>query len=183
MEYNYIDLVLGGILVYGAIKGLMKGFIVEIAGLLALVIGVWGAIHFSDIVGQYLSSVLDWETQYITLTSFIITFIGIVIAISTIGKALTSVASIIALGWLNKLLGATFGFLKFAFILSVILTIVMSVNSKFEFIEKETIKKSILFEHVATIAPAILPMISDIEIQSWLDKTYDNVEDKVIESI
>ncbi|MCK5906820.1 MAG: CvpA family protein, partial [Flavobacteriales bacterium] len=49
MEYNYIDLVLGGILVYGAIKGLMKGLIVEIAGLLALIIGVWGAIHFSDV--------------------------------------------------------------------------------------------------------------------------------------
>ena len=54
MEYNYIDLILGGILVYGAIKGLMKGLIVEIAGLMALVIGVWGAIHFSDVVGDYL---------------------------------------------------------------------------------------------------------------------------------
>ena len=183
MEYNYIDLVLGGILVYGAIKGLMKGLIVEIAGLLALIIGVWGAIHFSEIVGEFLSAKFDWDEKYISLSAFIITFLGIVIAISTLGKALTSVASVIALGWLNKLFGAVFGLTKFAFMLSVILMILMQVNSKFDFMDKKTIKESILFEDVSKIAPAILPMLNDIDVQNWWDKAYEKAEDVVIKSV
>ena len=183
MEYNYIDLVLGGILVYGAIKGLMKGLIVEIAGLLALIIGVWGAIHFSDVVGEFLSAKFDWNEKYISLSAFIITFLGIVIAISTLGKALTSVASVIALGWLNKLFGAVFGLAKFAFMLSVILMILMQVNSKFDFMDKKTIKESILFEDVSKIAPAILPMLNDIDVQNWWDKAYEKAEDVVTKSV
>ena len=183
MEYNYIDLVLGGFLVYGAIKGLMKGLIVEITGLLALIIGVWGAIHFSDVVGEFLSDKFDWNEKYISLSAFIITFLGIVIAISTLGKALTSVASVIALGWLNKLFGAVFGLAKFAFMLSVILMILMQVNAKFEFLDKKTIEESILFEDVSKIAPSILPMLNDIDVQNWWDKAYDKAEDAVIKSV
>ena len=183
MEYNYIDLVLGGILVYGAIKGLMKGLIVEIAGLLALIIGVWGAIHFSGVVGEFLSQKFDWDEKYISLSAFIITFLGIVIAISTLGKALTSVASVIALGWLNKLFGAVFGLAKSAFMLSVILMILIQVNSKLEFMNKETVKESVLFESVSKIAPAILPMLKDIDVENWWDKAYDKVENTVKENI
>jgi len=183
MEYNYIDLVLGGILVYGAIKGLMKGLIVEIAGLLALIVGVWGAIHFSEVVGEFLSAKFDWDEKYISLSAFIITFLGIVISISTLGKALTSVASVIALGWINKLFGAIFGLAKFAFMLSVILMILIQVNSKFDFMNKNTINESILFDDVSKIAPSILPIISDIDVQNWWDKAYDKAEDAVIKNI
>jgi membrane protein required for colicin V production len=183
MEYNYIDLVLGGFLVYGAIKGLMKGLIVEIAGLLALVLGVWGAIHFSGVVGEFLSAKFDWNEKYISLSAFVITFLGIIIAVSTLGKALTSVASVIALGWLNKLFGAIFGLAKFAFILSVLLTILMQVNSKFDFMDKKVVKESILFEDVSKIAPAILPMLNDIDVQNWWDKAYEKAEDVVTKSV
>ncbi len=179
MEYNYLDLILGSILVYGAVRGLMKGLIIEIAGLLALIIGVWGAIHFSYLVGEFLSEKIDWNEQYISLSAFIITFLGIVVAISTIGKALTSVASIIALGWLNKLFGAVFGLTKFAFMLSVILMVVIQINNKLDFIEKNTLKESILFEGVSKIAPAILPMINSFDVQDWWDNAYDKAEDAI----
>ena len=183
MEYNYIDLVLGGILVYGTIKGLMKGLIVEIAGLLALIIGVWGAIHFSDVVGEFLSAKFDWNEKYISLSAFIITFLGIVIAISTLGKALTSVASVIALGWLNKLFGAVFGLLKVGFMLSILLNILLQVNTKFDFLEKKALKESILFEPVADVAPTVFPMLKDLEIQKWWEKAYDKAEDAIIKSV
>jgi len=183
MEYNYIDLILGGILVYGAIKGLMKGLIVEIAGLLALILGVWGAIHFSDVVGDFLSSKFDWNEKYISLSAFIITFLGIIIAISTLGKALTSVASVIALGWLNKLFGAIFGLLKIGFMLSVLLNILLQINTKLDFLEKKVLKESVLFEPVADVAPTVFPMLKNLEIQKWWEKAYDQVEDVVKENI
>ena len=44
---SIIDIVLGALLLFGLIRGAMKGLFVEIASLFALVLGVFGAIHFS----------------------------------------------------------------------------------------------------------------------------------------
>lgn len=181
MEYNYIDVVIALILAYGVIRGGINGFIVEIASLLALILGVWGAIQFSDVVGEYLVQHVQLEEKYISLSSFIITFLGIVIAISYLGKALTSIASVIALGWLNRLLGALFGILKYGFMLSIVAVIFLQINSQFEIVEREKLKESILFEDVAKFAPTIIPALRDIEVQEWWDKAYERIEDSIEE--
>ena len=186
MDYNYIDIFIAVVLAYGTIRGLMKGFLVEIASLLALILGVWGAIHFSDVVGAFLSDKFDWNENYISLSAFVITFLGIVIIISTIGKALTSVASIIALGWLNRLLGGVFGLLKFGIILSITLMLMLQINSKFEFIESKTIKESLLLKDASNFATSIVPALEELEVNTWwdsLDKAYEEVEDAVTKDI
>ena len=181
MEYNYIDVIIALILVYGIVKGGINGLIVELASLLALVLGVWGAIHFSDTVGEYLAQHLEWEEKYIALSAFIVTFLGIMIVVSYLGKALTSIASIIALGWLNKLLGALFAFLKYSFMLSIIAVIFLQINSQFNIVERKNLKESILFEDLAKFAPSIFPALQDLEIQEWWDKAYERIEDSIEE--
>ena len=49
---NYLDLILGGLILYGAVKGFFKGFIIEAASLLALLLGVVCALLFSASVGE-----------------------------------------------------------------------------------------------------------------------------------
>jgi membrane protein required for colicin V production len=46
---NYIDIIIGIVLIVSAISGFRKGLIVEVASLAALILGIWGAIHFSGI--------------------------------------------------------------------------------------------------------------------------------------
>lgn len=183
MEYSNIDLVLGGFLVFGALKGARKGLIIEITSLLGLIVGVWGAISFSYYMGNILHLYFNLDEKYISLLSFIITFIGIVFAISIIGKTITKIISTIALGWLNRLLGAIFGLSKFAFIFSIILTIILQINNKIEFISKETIENSILFEPVASFAPAIMPMLSGEKMDHLWDDTYDKIEEKILSDL
>ena len=38
---NYIDIILGVLLIIAAIRGFRKGFIIELASLAALVLGIW----------------------------------------------------------------------------------------------------------------------------------------------
>ena len=52
---GFLDIILAMLLIYGLYKGLKNGFFVEIASLVALIAGLFGAIHFSYIVGDYLS--------------------------------------------------------------------------------------------------------------------------------
>jgi membrane protein required for colicin V production len=76
-----------------------------------------------------------------------------------IGKILTKIADIAALGMLNKILGGIFGVLKIALILSVIFTFFGRVNNTIPFIKQETLDESLLYSPVKQIAPALFPSI------------------------
>ncbi len=151
------DIILAAILTFGFIRGLMKGLFVEVASLVSLIAGVYGAIHFSFFVGDFLKEKLNWGEQYIRLVSFVITFALIVLAISLLGKLFTKLADFAYLGILNKILGGVFGALKFALILSVILMIFDKFNRTIPFVDPETTQKSILYEPIRTLAPTLFP--------------------------
>jgi membrane protein required for colicin V production len=177
MEMNYIDIILLILLGYGFVKGIMNGFIIEIASIAALVIGAWGAIQFSDMVGVKLSEYLSWNETSISYAAFILTFIGIVIAVSFIAKAFTQIASVLMLGWLNKLLGAAFGVLKTAFILSIFLSIFVHINGKFRFVDEKDLQKSEVFNTVTPIAPSILPWFEDVDFDELWESANEKVEE------
>ncbi len=162
-----IDIIIAALLLFGFVRGLIKGLFVELASLLSLVLGIYGAIHFSDFVAVYLKNYVEWEEQYISIGAFAITFIVIVVVIALIGKLFTKIANLIALGILNKLLGGVFGLLKYALICSVILLVFDKVNSIFPMDDKLNTKEAILYQPVKNLAPSIfsdLVNISDFEI-------------------
>tara|TARA_R110000787_G_scaffold105773_3_gene213310 strand:- start:8432 stop:8992 length:561 start_codon:yes stop_codon:yes gene_type:complete len=163
---NIFDIVIAVILIFAFTRGFLKGFFVEVASLIALIGGVYGAIHFSYFAGNILEEYVDWDENYIALTAFAVTFIVIVIAVSSLGKALTKMADFAALGLINKIFGGIFALLKSVVILSVIFVFFARINSTIPFIGKETLETSILYAPVKEIVPAIFPsIIKEIDSQ------------------
>lgn len=158
-----IDIVLGALILFGLIRGLMKGLFVEVASLVALIAGVYGAIHFSNFAADFLMEHVEWNEKTINITAFAITFVIIVLVISLAGKALTKLADFAALGFLNKLLGGVFGGLKIALILSIVLMIFTKLNKTIPFVSDEELESSVLYEPVKSLAPMILPSLLDSE--------------------
>ena len=158
-----IDIVLGALILFGLIRGLMKGLFVEVASLVALIAGIYGAIHFSNFAADFLMEHVEWNEKTINITAFAITFVIIVLAISLAGKALTKLADFAALGFLNKLLGGVFGGLKIALILSIVLMIFTKLNKTIPFVSDEELESSVLYEPVKSLAPMILPSLLDSE--------------------
>ena len=60
---SVIDIVLGALILFGLIRGLMKGLFVEVASLVALIAGVYGAIHFGNFAGDILQTKVDWDEK------------------------------------------------------------------------------------------------------------------------
>ena len=156
---SIIDIVLGALLLFGLIRGAMKGLFVEIASLFALVLGVFGAIHFSYFVADLIEPKVDWDEKIMNIVAFATTFVIIVLAISLAGKALTKLADFAALGMLNKLLGGVFGALKIGLILSVLLIVFNKLNKTLPFMEEEELEESILYKPVKSLAPMIFPTL------------------------
>ncbi len=160
---NVLDIVLGSLLLFGLIRGLMKGLFVEVASIVALILGIYGAIHFSDFAASFLENRVDWDEKYINITAFAVTFIVIIVVIALAGKALTKLADFASLGVLNKLLGGVFGALKIGLILSVVLIIFNKMNSNIPLIEDHELEDSMLYKPVKSLAPIIFPSIIDSE--------------------
>ncbi len=156
---NFLDIVLGLLLIYGLYKGLKNGLFVEIASIIALIAGLYGAIHFSYIAGDYLSKNMEWNERYINIASFIITFIIIVLVVHLIGKFLTKIADFAMLGLLNKLAGAIFGALKVAVILGALLVFFDRANSSINLVKSETLEDSVLYEPIKEIGALVFSKV------------------------
>ncbi|MEO9077565.1 MAG: CvpA family protein [Gelidibacter sp.] len=174
---SVLDIVLIALIGFGLVRGLMKGFFVEIASLIALIAGVYGAIHFSNYAETFIDENSQWDEKTVNIVAFAVTFLIIVLAIALAGKALTKLADFAALGIVNKLLGALFGALKMALILSVILNIFDSMNRAIPLTDEESIADSALYSPVKSLVPLIFPII--LEKKKELE---DTLEEESIET-
>lgn len=160
---NLVDIMLATVLLFGLVRGLMKGLFVEIASLVGLALGLYGAIHFSYFVADFLKDSMTWSEKYIQIIAFASTFVIIVVLISLAGKLLTKIADVAALGIFNKILGGVFGVTKLALILSVALIVFDKLNRNMPFVKEEQIQNSILYTPVKNFAPFIFPSILEKE--------------------
>ena len=170
---NVFDIVITVFFLFGFVRGLMKGLFIEIASLVALIGGVWGSIHFSYFIGDFLKESVSWSEKQISLAAFAITFILIIVVVSLLGKFLTKLADLAALGLVNKILGGIFGLAKIGLVLSIVFIFFDRMNGTISFVDEETLEESILYKPVKSIAPTIFPSIIK----------EDGIEDDVIDDI
>lgn len=156
---NYIDVVLGIILIVAAIQGFRKGFIVEAASLAALILGIWGAIKFSDWTAGYISKTFNYHSSSLSTVAFLLTFIGIVILIHILGKILDSTIKAVALGFLNRLAGIIFGVLKAAVILSILLLLFDPVDENVHILPSKQKVESKIYPPMKQLVPTLFPFI------------------------
>lgn len=160
MSLNVFDIVILVILVYSFVRGFMKGLFIEVAGLIAIFLGAYAAIHYAHNVEFFLKeSMLEWSDKVNKITAFIFTFLVVVIIVITIGKMLTKLADITALGLANKIMGGIFSVLKSALILSVLFTFFGRINNTLPFVNDETLNESYFYHPIKEIAPTIFPSI------------------------
>lgn len=171
---NYIDVVLGLLLVFSAISGFRKGLVVELASLAALVLGIWGAIEFSYVTSDFLVENFDLQTKYLNIISFILTFVVIVILVHIIGNVVNKLVETVMLGFINKLAGLAFGILRAALILSIILVVFDKIDEDVQILSPEAKSESRLYDPIRNFAPSIFPFID-----FWDDENYEDRTDKV----
>ena len=70
---------------------------------------------------------------------------------------MTKLVSVMSLGIINRLLGAVFGGLKIALLISVIVLVLNNFSILRLIVTEEDLKKSIIYNQVKNIAPSIMP--------------------------
>ena len=176
---NTIDLVFAILFLWSAYRGFTKGFVVQLATLAALLLGILGAVMFSDFTSSLIIKKFEVSGQYLPIISFAVTFIVIVVAVHILAKLLNKLIDAIALGIVNRLLGVLFSVLKYAFIISIILVLINKADDKYNFIPEETKEESLFYKPLSDFAPLIFPYLNFDKIREEFEEEKGNYSVKV----
>lgn len=160
---SIIDVIIILPIIWGIYKGFTKGLIKEVATLLALVIGVYGAMSLYGYTSGLIETQIQTSQKYLPIIAFALTFIAIVIGIHLLAKLLDKLVKAVALGIPNRIAGAVFGGIKFFLIIAAILVIIDKIDYETQFLEKETKDKSVLYQPSLDLLYSISPAINNIK--------------------
>ncbi len=163
---NVVDIVLCIPIVWGLYKGFTKGFIIEMASLIAFGLGIWGATHFSELMARILKDKLDLHSPYMPVISFSLTFLTIVVVIFLLAKLVQKFAEGMALGPFNKIAGALFSALKYALLMSVFIFILDTIEKKIPLVSLKQKEGSLLYAPLGKIAPYIIPKLEELKVNN-----------------
>lgn len=151
---NYLDIIIAITLFLFGFKGYRKGLIIEIVSLAAFVIGIWGAMHFSDFTASQLSEFSKINPKHINTVAFILTFILLVILVNLIGKLVTKFIRTMNLSFINKLGGFVFGAAKGVLLCSLLLMVLN--NFQLLGLVKDDVKQeSLMYPYIEKTVPYI----------------------------
>jgi len=161
---NYLDIIIAVPLLYGLIKGFSNGLVKEITSLLALFIGVYIAINFSEYLEPKFIYILDGYKEFVPVLAFGVLFLVSVLCIKALGFFVDKLTKALALGVFSRIFGAVFGFLKVVVVFSFLLFVITDYN----LVNKQTKEDSVLFNPLNDVAKLITPELK--KHQSILDK-------------
>ncbi len=131
------------------IRGYMKGIIVAAFSVIAVVLGIVCALKLSGWLGAWLLS-HGWVTSaWSQLISYALLFIGVLLLVRLLAKAIESVAQLTMLGWLNGLIGGAL----YVFLAAVAWSTVLWIANQMHLISPETIATSKTYGWLQPVAP------------------------------
>ena len=161
---TWLDIVILLPLLVGLVRGTMRGLITEIIAIAAVILGFIGAKIWGHVFSAWLLSQFTWPQPVCDAVAYALLFLGIAIALNIAGRLLSKLLKAINLGWINRVLGATFGLLKWAFIVLALVFCVNKLDQQFNFIQPELKKQSIIYPEAVKLADKALDYVKNTSL-------------------
>ena len=148
---SVLDIVVVVVVTISIIFGIKRGLVKEVFTLLALILGVVIASRFYSYGAGWISGVLD-NSNLANIVSFTVIFFVLVVLISLAGIFFNRMVKLVQLGWVDRMGGVVFGFLRGSVIVGVFLV----------FITKYPILGSERWVEGSNLAPFFLQFIESL---------------------
>lgn len=162
---NPLDVIIIVILGYGLIRGIFRGMIKEISSIIGVLGGFYAAYSYYPMVSAIMD---DWITNVAVLNilSFLLIFCIVFFLISVLGVVIKYLMHVASLGWLDRLCGASLGFVKAVLIASVILIALTAFLPK----GAPIIKTSAISPHLTVVSDKLAQLVSTEMKQAYTAK-------------
>lgn len=147
------------------IRGYMKGIIIAVFSLLAVVVGVICSLKLSEKLATWFHEKHLISSGWAQIISYLIIFTAVFLLIRLIAKAIESVSKAASLNWLNK----TIGGLLYAFMICIVWSSVLWLSNEVGAIKPEMAASSKTYPYLSKLTPwlfekigLVWPMVKDI---------------------
>jgi membrane protein required for colicin V production len=162
---NPFDILILVILGYSLVRGLFRGLVKEISSIIGVFGGFYAAYTYYGVFARFLAGLIH-DVSYLNIVSFLIVFCCVLIIVSVLGIIIKYLLNIAFLGWVDRIGGLVFGFIKAILIVSVLfisLTAFLPRGSSF-------IKDSVLAPHVSWVSEEMAKVVSKQMKQEFMTK-------------
>lgn len=133
-------------IVWLCIRGFMKGLIIELATLAGMALGILAAYYFAADLQALMQDYFSFSEKGTRIVAYILIFLVVLFTVWLIGKLVEKSVDLMAMGWLNKLLGAIVGIIKGVVIVCVALYLVEKYDTRQKLIKPEVKEKSMFYQ-------------------------------------
>jgi membrane protein required for colicin V production len=169
-DMKMLDLIILLPLIYGAYKGYKRGFIMSLFMLLAVIVGLYAAFHFTDLIVDYGKEHFEWSSKYSSPITFLSLFLVVGAGVYFGGKVLESVIKLAKLSVLNSLAGALLGLLQWIYFVGSLLLMLISFDQKEKIISKETKQQSYVLPVITAVLHGSIPGVSSSSLFDYYEK-------------
>jgi len=155
----WIDAVIGLLLVLDILKGVKNGFASEAGTIIGILAGFFVASALGNTTAHFLLPFCGHSPQWSGVLGFLVTFLVVFILILILSKVFEGFLNALALGWMNKLAGGFFCFLRGVLVMSIILNLYQAVDKDCSLIGKEKVKASVFYKPIRNFASSIFPTV------------------------
>ncbi len=155
----WIDAVIGLLLIFEIVKGVKNGFASEAGTIVGILAGFFVASSLGNTLGHFLLPFCGNSPQWSGVLGFLATFLVVLLLILILSKVFEGFLNALALGWMNKLAGGFFCFLKGVLVLSIFLNLYQAVDKDCSLIGKEKVKASVFYKPIRNFASSIFPTV------------------------
>ena len=153
---NWLDILIVLPLVFGLVRGIMRGFITEIIGFVVVILGVVGSRMLAPQFSAWLLRQFAWPSEVCDIVAYMLLFLVIAVVLSIIAKLLNKLLHAVHLGWINRLLGGLVGLLKYAVIVLLAVFVTDTANRHFHWLDKsETVQTSVVYPYAVSVCSII----------------------------
>jgi membrane protein required for colicin V production len=145
-------------LIWGTYRGFYKGFISQIISLVSLFLVLFVSLKFYAPFGTLVNSYVHTKLSpaYIPIAAFCILFLILYVIIYVVALKIEKMTEALHISMINHIVGGVFGFVKWVFMISVVIALLATFGAKADF----TLVKfnhTWIYNHIQPIAPAVMP--------------------------
>ncbi len=134
------DLIIGAIIFFLGLKGLIDGFVKEFFGLAGIIGGIYFGSRYAQNVGKWIS-----DNIFEIKNEAALSFVGFIVALAVIWVSMVVLANLVTklthasgAGSINRILGLLFGWAKIFLIFSVLVYAASSIEFTKKIVQKYT---------------------------------------------
>lgn len=155
---NWFDIVIVLLLLCAAWEGWKQGAVIQVMGLGAVALGIWGAWKFGHQTGVW----LGMEGLAATVAGFAVVLVGVVVVVTLVGHLARGLFKLVGLGVFDNLLGTLFSMLRTFIIAALLVMVVEAADPGGKVLTDRTKGRSVMYGAMEAVNGVVFPFVGKL---------------------